>query len=151
MTSSGFGNAGRQLAAGYLAKGSPVTAKFEPTSRLGWDGIYSTAEDLLRSDQALYTDTPLTAASRERIFTPYTSMNDPAIPDGKVGYQWFLSKLNGHQYSFYDGYMAKSYGFYSSILRVTDAHITIIALTNQADVDVHAIQGQVAKIRRCRI
>jgi CubicO group peptidase (beta-lactamase class C family) len=146
MSSSGFGSAGKQLAVGYLAKDSPVTAEFESTSRLGWDGIYSTAEDLLRWDQALYTDTPLTAASRERIFTPYTAMSYPIIPDAKVGYQWFLSRLNGHQYSFYDGYMSKSYGFYSSILRVTDAHITIISLTNQADVDVYEIQGQVAKI-----
>jgi CubicO group peptidase (beta-lactamase class C family) len=57
MADTGYGDGGPQIAQGYAT----ATVK---AADYAAGGLYSTAADLLRWDQALYIDTPLTADSR---------------------------------------------------------------------------------------
>src|SRR5262245_30726911 len=85
MADTGYGDGGAQMAQGY-ATATSKAGKYEPTSDYAAGGVYSTSADLLRWDQALYTDMPLTADSRTRMFAKQTSTD--FAPDIYYGYGW---------------------------------------------------------------
>jgi len=59
-------------ASGYYSRGSAfITATYvDPSTRLGDTGIVSTTGDLLRWDQALYTERLVSRRTLDEIFTP---------------------------------------------------------------------------------
>jgi CubicO group peptidase (beta-lactamase class C family) len=139
MADTGYPDGGPQLAQGYETA-TIKASKFEPTSDYAAAGVYSTAADLLRWDQALYTDTPLTADSRARMFTRQTSTD--LAPDIFYGYGWALQNVRGHPMVAHAG---GAPGWASSLVRFVDDHITVILLANQ-DTDGLLMQSQMNDI-----
>lgn len=84
-------------------------------------GLYSTVEDLLKWEQSFSTEKILKQETIKEIFTP-----------GKrdYGYGWWINKLGTHPRMYHDGGIT---AFSSSLQRLPDDHITVIAICNAGD------------------
>lgn len=92
----------------------------------GDKNIYSTPQDLLKWDQALYTDQLLSNTSLEDAFSPQ-SFEKPSIHNYGLG--WRLQLLpNGKKIIYHFG---KWHGFNASFARLIDEKATIIILGNK--------------------
>lgn len=84
--------------------------------------LYSTVEDLLKWDQALYTDTLLPSAARDAMFTAFK---------GGYAYGWTIRPASpetfGHRQIAHGGGIN---GFSSMFVRLPDDNITAIVLAN---------------------
>ncbi len=107
-------------ATGYYSRGTAfITATYvDPTVRLGDTGIVSTTGDLLRWDQALYTDRLISRRSLDEIFTPYRN---------GYGYGWEIGTRFGRKTI---GHSGSDAGFSSYILRFPDDRLTVVILGN---------------------
>ena len=107
-------------ASGYYSRGSAfITATYvDPSTRLGDTGIVSTTGDLLRWDQALYTDRLVSRRTLGEIFTPYRN---------GYGYGWEIGTRFGRKAIAHSG---SDGGFSSYILRFPDDRLTVIILGN---------------------
>ena len=81
-------------------------------------GIESTVEDLLKLDQALYSDKLLSEESRERMFTPFME---------KYGYCWRIEEKYGNKVTWHSG---GAPGVSASFKRFIDDRYTFIVLSN---------------------
>jgi CubicO group peptidase (beta-lactamase class C family) len=86
-------------------------------------GIYSTTEDLLKWDKALYTDKPLSRKSIEEMFTPFRDM----YPGKGYAYGWWTSKKSDRQEVAHGGNLA---GFITYIARFPSERVTVVVLSN---------------------
>ena len=86
-------------------------------------GIYSTTEDLLLWDKALYTDKLLSVKSRDEMFTPFKEM----YPGKSYAYGWWTSVKFSHQEIAHGGNLA---GFITYIARFPKERVTVIVLSN---------------------
>lgn len=101
--------------------------------------MYSTVDDLLKWDQALYTDTLLPAAARKIMWTPVLS---------GYAYGWSIAPSNskvfgGHPTIMHTGGIN---GFASIIGRLPDINLTIIVLSNLASTPTPRIVQDIAAI-----
>jgi CubicO group peptidase (beta-lactamase class C family) len=99
-------------------------------------GLYSTVGDLYLWDRALYTDTLLTKASRDAMYTP--SAANPAY-----GFGWDIATWSGHKEI---GHVGDVNGFLSCIARFPDDDATIIVLSNNESEDSYLIARDLAAI-----
>ncbi|MBL7761724.1 MAG: serine hydrolase [Sediminibacterium sp.] len=108
-----------------------VNGKNEPNDLIRADGavgdgnFYSSADDLLKWDQALYTNQLVSASTLQEAFTPVK------LNDGKTenyGFGWQINR-NGAQVSHTGGWV----GFRNSIDRNIDQHTTVIVLSNNSN------------------
>jgi len=124
-----------QRAAGYRLEGKQLrNAAYTPmTSPFSAGGLYSTAEDLYKWDQALYTDKVLPAAARAQMFTPVLE---------NYGYGWIVARPGdqvlpwmtpGHFELVHPGSIN---GFSAEILRFPDDRVSIIVLANLEGVSI---------------
>jgi len=96
--------------------------------------LYSTTLDLLKWDQALYTNKILTNSSLKEMFTTYKS---------NYGFGFKIDKLfNKKRYYHHGGNM----GYTSSINRFVDDKITIIVLTNLNGTPIEKIVKDISAI-----
>ncbi len=86
-------------------------------------GIYSTTEDLLRWDQALYTDKLLSKKSVEEMFTPFRDMQ----PGRGYAYGWWTSQMFGRRRIAHGG---NATGFITYFARYPEDRVTVIVLSN---------------------
>jgi hypothetical protein len=86
--------------------------------------LYFSILDLVKWDAALYTDIPLTAASRNKIWTA-ARLRDGTKKD--YGFGWHLGKYHGRRLVFHGGAWQ---GFKTFIIRFLDTELTIIFLAN---------------------
>jgi CubicO group peptidase (beta-lactamase class C family) len=123
-------------ASGYYSRGSAfITATYvDPSTRLGDTGIVSTTGDLLRWDQALYTERLVSRRTLDEIFTPYRN---------GYGYGWEIGARFGRKAVAHSG---GDGGFSSYILRFPDDRVTVVILGNgdrmsaaRAAIDLSAI------------
>ncbi len=92
----------------------------------GDKNVYSTPQDLLKWDQALYTDQIISAAMKDSAFAPY-SFEHPSVHNYGLG--WRLQLLpNGKKVIYHFG---KWHGFNSAFARLTEEKATIIILGNK--------------------
>lgn len=107
-------------ASGYYSRGPTfITATYvDPSTRLGDTGIVSTTGDLLRWDQALYTDQLVSRQTLDEIFTPYRN---------GYGYGWEIGTRFGRKTVAHSG---SDGGFSSYILRFPDDRLTVVILGN---------------------
>lgn len=84
----------------------------------GAGALYSTIMDLYKWDRALYTEKPVTHATKEKMFTPFK---------GNYGYGWFIREEFGHKLIEHRGGIN---GFLTMIQRFVDDDIVIITLFN---------------------
>ena len=119
-----------------------------PTSAtLGDGGVYTSLDDLAKWDDALRNHTLLSAAEFQPAITPQNSgavlvenPDDPSKSSGQkpapYGFGWFLDPYRGHARMWHTG---SSIGFRTVIERFTENNLTIIILSNRADLDTAAL------------
>lgn len=99
----------------------------------GDKNIYSTPEDLLKWDQALYTDQIINQAMKDSAFSPH-SFEKPSIHN--YGYGWRLQLLpNGKKVVYHFG---KWHGFNAAFARLIDEKATIIILGNKFNRSIYS-------------
>jgi CubicO group peptidase (beta-lactamase class C family) len=89
-------------------------------------GIYTTVEDLLRWDKALYTEKLVSRKSLNEIFTPFTK----GAPEGdqySYGYGWNLGKKFDRQSISHSG---RHNGFKAYIIRFPSERVTVLVQGN---------------------
>jgi CubicO group peptidase (beta-lactamase class C family) len=114
----------RNLARGYTLRDGTLINLHRP-----WQfevpshgiGVFSTVGDLARWDAALYTDSPLSDASRREAWTP-VRLNDGSTHP--YGFGWQVQHPNGHLLLRHTGVTG------TEIVRLPDDTITVIVLTN---------------------
>ena len=114
-------------AAGYrLVKGELKNQDWvSPSTNSTADGsLYFSILDLVKWDAALYTDRPLTEASRDKIWTA-ARLRDGTTKD--YGFGWHLGEYHGRRLVFHGGAWQ---GFKTFIIRFLDTELTIIFLAN---------------------
>jgi len=87
-------------------------------------GLYTNVIDLAKWDAALYTDQLLPRAARAQMWTPVRLNSGKTHP---YGFGWELGAVNGHPLIWHTG---SNQGFWISISRYAQDHLTIIVLTN---------------------
>ncbi len=94
---------------------------------VGDKGVYSTVEDLLNFDQALYNGTLVSRKSLEQAFQP--AHKDLHLDDN-YGFGWRVSiRKDGEKVVYHAGWWK---GFKTYFIRLLDEHRTIIVLSNQS-------------------
>ncbi|MGE8431101.1 serine hydrolase domain-containing protein [Chryseobacterium joostei] len=88
---------------------------------IGHDGIYSTADDLLKWDKALYGTSILSEKMKQLMFTSYNEQN--------FGYGFMINPFynQGHKLIAHDGGF---FGAMTSLNRYTDDDLLVIVLSN---------------------
>ena len=139
MTQTGYDVSSRIIrnrAAGYARQsGETVNAAYmDMTIPYAAGALYSTTGDLLRWDQALYTDTLVSQKSREEMFTPFKS---------GYGYGWGIAKRFDRQEI---GHGGGIYGFATNIDRFPADRVTVIVLSNFEGASAGRISNDLAAI-----
>ena len=104
------------------------------TIPIGGGDLYSTVDDLLKWDQALYTDRLLSDKSRKAMFTVHKS---------DYGYGWGVGKMFGRRIHSHGGGIN---GFVSQIIRFPEDKATVIVLCNHESSPVMDIGRDLAAI-----
>jgi CubicO group peptidase (beta-lactamase class C family) len=124
----------KNRASGYERKdGQVVNAMFmEMDTPFGCGSMYSTVGDLLRWDQALYSEKLVSRKSLEQIFTPYEGPYPADRPwergwnaRHRYGYGWSIAKWFGRDLVWHGGTIQ---GFCSAILRYPQDHTLVVVL-----------------------
>lgn len=136
LTDPGQKTAG--VARGYDRDGRPDDFEGMAT---GESGVYSTVIDLLRFDQALYTDTLVRQASLAQAFVP------AHVQEGSTayGFGWNIVNDASGVRVWHQGNTA---GFRAFIERRLEDQTTVIMLTNGGDTNRMAINDNVQRILR---
>lgn len=108
---------------GYAMKDSAWTRKDQSVTSavLGDGGIYSSIDDMMKWDAALYDSRLLSDESRKLAFTPHTKTDDPDIA---YGFGW---RITGETL----WHSGETSGFRNVIVRWPSRHMTVIILTNR--------------------
>ena len=141
MRDSGYDDGAAVIArraSGYrLDHGAVVPALYRHQSTLyAAGGLYSTAEDLLRWQQALYSGKVLSAASLQRMLTPNSH---------QAGLGLMVLPLEDHVVYAHGGGVD---GVHTMMSYDPATRVTVIVLSNQQDADVVALAGQLAAAAR---
>ena len=110
-------------------------------NRNGPGRISSTAEDLLKWDQALYTDKLVKLPALQEAFTPMI------LSDGSLsyyGFGWVLSKDKTRGTIVWHN--GSNPGYSTIIVRNTDQHSTIIILSNNAFPGINELVKEIEKL-----
>ncbi|MGB6384272.1 MAG: serine hydrolase [Terriglobales bacterium] len=125
------------------------TDQSSTSATLGDGGVYTSLDDLEKWDRALANHTLLSTKEMEPALTPPAGANGAPLlqPDGSIaplyGFGWFLDPYRGHRrYSHY----GETVGFRNAIQRFPDDHLTVIVLSNRAEVDAPALAESVAAL-----
>lgn len=139
MTNTGINN-GRcvipGLASPYSHTGQTLTpAEFiDMSSVISAGGMYSTARDLLKWDQALYTDKLISQAIIREVF---------GQEDEGYGLGWFLDRKHERRRIYHGGAYR---GYRSELHRFPEEQLTVIVLTNYDFVPVTKLADQLSGI-----
>jgi len=120
-------------ALGYAAVGQPANP-IDPSTLYAAGALYSTAEDLYRWDQALYTEKLLPRALLDEMFTPHL---------GEYGYGWRISGNYGRRTLNHGGLIN---GFSNYMARYPDEQLTVIVLSNLQSTDAYGIGEYLAQL-----
>lgn len=147
MTDTGYDSNNRIIpnrASGYVN----VADKFSNASYLDMSrpyaagGLYSTVEDLLRWDQALYSEKLVSPKTIEQIFTPHVKATLRSLT-GSYGYGWMISDEFNHKTLMHAGNVN---GFSSFITRFPNDKATVIVLSNFENAPIEKIAHDLAAI-----
>jgi CubicO group peptidase (beta-lactamase class C family) len=92
----------------------------------GDKNIYTTPRDLLKWDQAFYTDQIISKPLQDSAFTPYSNER-PSVHNYGLG--WRLLMLRNHKKVIYHN--GRWHGFNAAFARLTEEKVTIIVLGNK--------------------
>jgi CubicO group peptidase (beta-lactamase class C family) len=100
----------------------------------GDKNIYSTPQDLLKWDQALYSDQIVSQQLLDSAFTPYSN-EKPSLHNYGLGWR-LLVYPQGKKVVYHNG---RWHGFNSAFARLTDEKVTIIMLVNKFNKSVYTV------------
>jgi len=109
----------------------------DPSIPYSAGAVFSTVEDLLKWDEALYDERIIKRATQDRMFTSYKERGEG------YGYGWFLTSEEGRQKQYHEG---STFGFASFIARYPNDHLLIVVLSNQEGTDVKSIADTLGRI-----
>ncbi|MBI1787122.1 MAG: serine hydrolase [Acidobacteria bacterium] len=122
---SGYSGSGKGLVnAAYLHMSLPHAA----------GSLYSTVDDLLKWDQALYAGKVLPLPVLEKMWTPGL---------GNYGYGWMITTDDGHRMVAHGGGIN---GFASQFTRVTDQKIAVVTLSNLSSPGAAALARELTRL-----
>jgi D-alanyl-D-alanine carboxypeptidase len=123
-------------ATGYIFEGSVWndTPWMSNVIESGAGGLYSTVDDLLRWDQALYDPKRLQLADLNPMFTDYGH---------GFGFGYVVGSEGGHRVWWHNGHIG---GFGAMLARYPDDRLTIIILSNDDDAHVEALSRDLAAL-----
>lgn len=139
MTSTGYDNPNRVMknrASGYGVLGDSLVnvGYIDMSSPFAAGGLYSTVEDLLRWDQALYTEKLVSRKSLQEMSTPFKSA---------YAYGWYNRQRLDRRVLELDGNIG---GFFASITRFPDDRVTVIVLGNAASSNTRGVANTLSAI-----
>ncbi len=139
MKDSGYDNWAqviRHRASGYEDHGGTVVNApyLDMSLPYAAGSLYSTVDDLLRWDQALYGNQVLSDASKRKMFTPFLN---------NYAYGWFVRKDAEHREFEHGGGIN---GFNTDIKRFPDDQLTVIALSNLRTDSVDRMSADLASL-----
>jgi len=126
----------KDRASGYERKDGQIynTMLMEMDTPFGGGSMYSTVEDLLRWDQALYTEKLVSRKSLAQVFTPFQGPYPAVQPwqrglysRHRYGYGWFITKWFGRDLTWHPGLI---HGFCAEIYRYPQDRTLVIVLEN---------------------
>jgi D-alanyl-D-alanine carboxypeptidase len=124
MTNSGGGKEPQMMAKGYFCPHGQDTCREGIGAHLegvaGFNGVYSTVDDILRWTLALSEEGLLSSQSRKEMFRDYGH---------GYGFGWYLSKKMGRRLIWHTGLDGPA-GYASIVEMFPDDHVTMIALAN---------------------
>src|SRR5688572_22452482 len=146
MTNTGVHYAGIKLeqeAKGYTKKGD----KYEES--LDWDmswagaagALYSTVDDLLKWNQALYAGKVISEKSLKSALTPVV-LNGKAEPPGKYGYGLGLSSYRGTDIV---GHSGGLHGFLTHLSYYPKEKMSVVMFTNTSDPEINFDPNKIAE------
>ncbi len=132
----------KHRARGYATSpGGIVNASYiDMTVPYSASGVHSTVNDLLRWDQALYTDKLLSKTWRDRMFTGHVTTT---VNNSSYGYGWFTGKQNGRTLYTHEGNFP---GFATMMSRYPESKTCIILLSNLATPQIGKMGNELADI-----
>ena len=121
------------------------TDQSSTSATLGDGGVYSSLDDLRNWDRALSNHTLLRQSEMQAALT---AVDVPGVvgPDNapaQYGFGWFLNAHNGHRRMWHYG---ETEGFRTTIQRFTDDNLTIVLLSNRADLNPSALALKIADL-----
>ncbi|HEY2493503.1 MAG TPA: serine hydrolase domain-containing protein, partial [Paenibacillus sp.] len=124
MEETGVASPKLNVIQGYVQKENQWTEASYYVSQSGTGTLYSTVDDLLKWDRALYTDEILSQSSLNQMFTPYSARN--------YGYGWMIKETNAGTTVFHNG---SGTGYSTGISRDLKSGTVVILLGNQSGID----------------
>jgi D-alanyl-D-alanine carboxypeptidase len=125
-------------ASGYVHKGDTLENAENWIAVRPSGAFLSTVLDMTKWDQALYTNSPLTAASKMAMWEPARFNNGSTLP---YGFGWGLSPWMGHRRVFHDGGLP---GFSTDFERFIDDKLMIVVLSNDENANASGIALKIA-------
>jgi CubicO group peptidase (beta-lactamase class C family) len=112
---------------------------------VGDKNIYSTVRDLLKWDQALYSNQILSPAMKDSAFKPY-SFEKPGIHNYGLGWRMYTLPQN-KSIVYHNGWW---HGNNSCFYRVTSDSLTIIVLGNKMNQNIYRVKPLIEKLTDLR-
>ena len=115
-----------------------------PTTHKGNGGLYSTVADLLKWDQALYSEKLLTKKYMDLMFRPHMAMR----PGSDYAYGWVLNdrSVGQGEWHLFEEHFGSDMGFNNVITRIKDSQYVIILLSNTSQSTIPLIREQIINI-----
>jgi CubicO group peptidase (beta-lactamase class C family) len=107
---------------------------------LGDGGVYSSVNDLLKWDQALYTEKLVSGAMLSQAFTTHSSSSD--MPGSGYGFGWHVEGRGAETRVWHHG---STCGFSSSFHRFPERKWSVILMANRRQAGLEAIMRKVAR------
>ncbi|MGH9645102.1 MAG: serine hydrolase domain-containing protein [Terriglobales bacterium] len=119
-----------QLAEGYKRDHGTLRRHdyFDRSLEIGAGGVHSTLADLLKWDEALYSEKLVPKPYLDRIFS--------ANNKGNYGYGWFVEHRGGKMRIWHEG---SDPGYAAFIIRRPQEHVLVVVLSNLEDAPVREI------------
>jgi CubicO group peptidase (beta-lactamase class C family) len=115
-----------------------INRDYDLTDVFSAGALVSTIGDLAKWNVALDCNDPLSAKSKDQMWTP-TKLNSGKMT--KYGFGWFIGTLQGHKNI---GHSGSTSGFSASIQRFPDDRLAVILLTNTDEQIATALAEKVA-------
>lgn len=140
MNNTGYEHPDSGVAVGYSRTSAEKPAQFIDMSvPFAAGALYSTVEDMLLWDQALYTEQLLPRSMLELMFTKHTSMGEE---NASYGYGWMIMEDGERTIVQHGGGIN---GFRSLIVRYPEEKVLVVILSNQENTPVEEVWSSIDK------
>ncbi|MGF7045612.1 CubicO group peptidase (beta-lactamase class C family) [Paenibacillus sp. DS2015] len=137
MKETGVASPKLKVIQGYVLKDNQWNEAGYYVSQSGTGTLYSTVDDLLKWDRALYTDEILSQSSLNKMFTPYSVKN--------YGYGWMIKETDAGATVFHNG---SGTGYSTGISRDLTSGTVVILLGNQSGIDVLTMLSDIQELEQ---